>query len=269
MIRLPDMPLPADALAELERLQRGIDAIPAYEDRVAAAKAQFGRRNTARDTLFQIVRDTLAKMCQGPRRCGYCEDSAADEVEHVRPKDLYPEVVFAWANYLYACGPCNGPKNNKFAVFSTASGQLVHVTRRRGAPVTPPESGDPVLIDPRTEDPLEWMELDLLDTFCFVPTGAPGSHAAKRAQYTIDVLRLNSREYLAEARRAAFGNYFRWAWDYVRSRDAGNGPAALDDLQESLRWMTHRTVWHEMQRQRKTIPHLKDLFGAAPELLKL
>lgn len=269
MIRLPDFPLPAEALTELEALQHGIDAIPAYEDRVAAAKARFSRRNTATDPLFRVVRETLAGMCQGPRRCGYCEDSAADEVEHVRPKDLYPEAVFAWANYLYACGPCNGPKNSRFAVFSSASGQFEDVTRRRGAPVAPPEPGDPVLIDPRTEDPLQWMELDLVDTFYFIPTGAPGSRAARRAEYTIEVLRLNAREILAEARRSAFGNYFRLADDYVRARDSGRGDSALAELRESLRWMTHRTVWHEMQRQYNTLPRLDDLFSAAPELLRL
>ena len=46
----------------------------------------------------------------------YCEDSVADEVEHFRPKDLYPDVVFAWRNYLYACGQCNGGKNNRFSI---------------------------------------------------------------------------------------------------------------------------------------------------------
>jgi hypothetical protein len=35
-----------------------------------------------------------------------------DEAEHINPKDLYLERVFDWANYLYACGPCNGPKSN-------------------------------------------------------------------------------------------------------------------------------------------------------------
>jgi uncharacterized protein (TIGR02646 family) len=269
MIRLPDVPLPAEALAELEQLQHGIDAIAEYADRVAAAKVRFKNRNTATDPLFQVVRDALAAMCQGPRRCGYCEDSAADEVEHVRPKDLYPEVVFAWTNYLYACGPCNGPKNNRFAVFSHSSAQCVDVTRKPRAPVIPPEPGDMVLIDPRTENPLDWMELDLLDTFHFVPTEPPGSTAYKRAQYTIDVLRLNTREYLVEARRAAYGNYFRLAADYVKTRDSGDAEAALADFNAGLRGMSHRTVWQEMQRQQQTIPRLRNLLGSAPELLLL
>ena len=33
-------------------------------------------------------------MCAGAKRCMYCEDSAADEVEHHLPKNLYPEFVF-------------------------------------------------------------------------------------------------------------------------------------------------------------------------------
>ncbi|HEX6041042.1 hypothetical protein [Longimicrobium sp.] len=267
MIRLPDVALPSDRLRELDALQAEIDALATYPERVTAAKARFGQRNTARDPLFGVVRETLERMCHGPRRCGYCEDSAADEVEHVRPKDLYPELAFAWENYLYACGPCNGPKNNRFAVFSHTTGALVDVTRRRGAPVREPEAGDPVLIHPRQEDPLQWMELDLVDTFYFIPIGAPGSRDHQRAEYTIEVLRLNKREFLAEARRAAFGNYFRLAADYVRARDAGD-PQAFADADRSLRGLTHRTVWKEMQRQH-SLPRLHDLFKRAPELFRL
>lgn len=95
-------------------------------------------------------------MCSGSRRCLYCEDSCADEVEHIKPQDLYPEFVFVWENYLYACGPCNGGKNNAFAVFDPATGATIIVTRKRGDPVTPPAVGTDVFINPRTEDPLQY-----------------------------------------------------------------------------------------------------------------
>ena len=74
-------------------------------EQVKAAKTLFKSRNRKENRTFAAVRKELADLCSGSRRCMYCDDSVADEVEHFRPKDLYPEVVFAWMNYLYACGP--------------------------------------------------------------------------------------------------------------------------------------------------------------------
>jgi hypothetical protein len=124
-----------------------VDAEPDFGRRVQLAAAKFKQFNGTGSTTFQDVRHTLTLMRAGAKRCMYCEDSAADEVEHHRPKDLYPGHVFAWENYLYACGPCNGPKNNRFAVFA-ADGSLVDLTRKRGQLPKPPPTGDPVLLHP-------------------------------------------------------------------------------------------------------------------------
>ena len=205
-------------------------------------------------------------MCAGARRCCYCEDSLADEVEHIRPKDLYPELVFVWENYLYACGPCNGPKNNRFAVFS-ADGQEVDVARRPGAPVIPPIPGDPLLIDPRQENPFDYMDLDLLGTFIFLPLGEPASSGYQRANYTITLLGLNRRDYLLTARAQAYRSYRAHLVEYIDRRNAKVAPDVLDDLISVVRRMGHPTVWREMQRQAALIPALRDLFERAPKAL--
>jgi hypothetical protein len=114
MIRVPPADLPPEAARSLAEHQAAVDTFASYAERVAAAKARFEATNRKENPAFRAVRQALDGMCHGPRRCMYCEDSAADEVEHFRPKDLYPEVVFAWSNYLYACGPCNGPKNKEY-----------------------------------------------------------------------------------------------------------------------------------------------------------
>ncbi|GHU76870.1 hypothetical protein FACS189461_4930 [Spirochaetia bacterium] len=49
------------------------------------------------------------------QKCAYCECNATEgggymEVEHFKPKSLYPEFVFEWANLLPACRRCNGMK---------------------------------------------------------------------------------------------------------------------------------------------------------------
>lgn len=267
MIQLSEVTLPETTQEALDGWQLKIDAIDDYAERVEAAKEQFSNRNRQANPVFRVIREKLTEMCSGARRCGYCEDSYADEVEHIKPKDLYPEFVFVWNNYLYACGPCNGPKNNRFAIFASVTGGVIDVTRRRGEPVVPPEPGDPLLIDPRREDPLAFMMLDLRDTFWFMPIAEADSREYRRAEYTIDVLRLNDRDALLAAREEAYRSYRARFSEYLTQRDADAPEDTLRDLIAALHRMGHPTVWKEMQRQHRLIPDLHDLFERAPEAL--
>jgi len=267
VIQLPEVSLPETATRQLQTLQREIDEIADYADRVSKAKESFARRNRASDPTFRDVRTTLAEMCAGAQRCGYCEDSAADEVEHIRPKDLYPDATFVWENYLYACGPCNGPKNNRFGVFSARTGEFVDVTRKRGALVIPPEPGEIVLIDPRSEDPLQFMDLDLIDTFYFLPTGQAGSKEYERADYTIRVLRLNSRDLLPAARREAYKSYRARLLEYIRMQERDALETKRNNLIAALKRMGHPSVWQQMKRQGHLVEELRTLFEQAPEAL--
>ena len=206
-------------------------------------------------------------MCQGANRCAYCEDSAADEVEHIRPKDLYPDAVFLWENYLLACGPCNGPKNNKFAIITGTPERLEDVTRARDAPINPPAVGRTALIDPRSEDPLNFLFLDLLNTFSFAPRSGISEIDRLRTNYTIDVLRLNARDYLVDARRTAFGNFRARLSEYVHDKQDGMSQSDLDRRRDELLAVSHQTVWREIQRQQQNYTPLRELFDQAPEAL--
>lgn len=273
MIRLHDARLPARVRAVLSRWQREIDSLTEYEHRVAEAKRRWPSRNRSQNKTFREIRRVLTQMCSGARRCCYCEDSYADEVEHIRPKDLYPEQTYVWSNLLYACGPCNGPKNNKFAVFADADGALVDVARMRSAPgsapvaIVEPISGAPVLLDPRAEDPMDFLELDLLGTFFIQPRAEEGSRDFERAVYTIDTLRLNRRDALVKARAEAFVSYRARLREYVFERDAGTSQRRLARLVRAVRDMQHPFVWAEMQRSGTRRADLRRLFEAAPESL--
>src|SRR5690242_775517 len=104
MIRIGKTDLSTESAAKLAQYQRAIDDEPDYTKRVELADARFKQYNRRENPTFAEVRRTLDEMCSGACRCMYCEDSAADEVEHHRPKNLYPDRVFLWENYLYACG---------------------------------------------------------------------------------------------------------------------------------------------------------------------
>ena len=265
MIQLATLELPAPTTASLAGYQQAVDAVGTYAERVAAAKALFGRYNIRGNATFDEVKRGLDELCSGARRCAYCEDSVADEVEHVRPKDLYPEVVFAWANYIYACGPCNGPKGNHFAVFVAADAVAVEVARKPKDPVEPPPVGAPALIDPRTEDATRLMILDLRDTYRFHPLAAKGTRDHARAEYTIRTLHLNDRDALTRARRAAYIDYVSIVRRYQHDRDHAASPRQLAELVSHTRGRQHPTVWREMQRQHDKHPDLRDLFAAVPE----
>lgn len=266
MIQLPDIALADAAAAGLRALQAEVDAVDSYAKQVAEGKRLFSLRNTPGNAVFDEVKRTLYRMCAGARRCAYCEDSAADEVEHVRPKDLYPQVVFAWSNYVYACGPCNGPKGSHFAVFVAGNRKPVEIARKRSAPIVPPLDGDPALIDPRTEDATKLLWLDLRETFLFTALAAEGTRDYERADYTIRTLRLNIRPELPEARRGAYRDYVAHVHHYQRERDARASSARLVGLRESIQTRPHPTVWREMLRQRDKIPELKALFADLPDL---
>lgn len=51
-------------------------------------------------------------------KCAYCESlSGADQhgqVEHFRPKSIFPTRAYDWDNYLYSCELCNHTKDNKW-----------------------------------------------------------------------------------------------------------------------------------------------------------
>ena len=264
MLHLDDPGLDATTARGLRGYQYEVDHAGAYPEQVAAGKRFFVRYNRRTNRVFKTVRTRLADMCAGARRCGYCEDSVGDEVEHIKPKDLYPERVFVWENYLLACGRCNGGKLNRFSVIS--SGRLVNVTRRRGHPIRKPRAGAPALINPRDEDPLEFFDLDIMGTFVFLPRMDLSGIDEQRACYTIDVLKLN-RDVLLEARREAYGAYRARLVEYRQLRDDGAAETALRLLSDAITTSAHPTVWREMQRQRSLVDELRGLFSDVPEAL--
>lgn len=73
-------------------------------------------------------------------KCAFCESNPAStsalQIEHYRPKQHFPALVFEWANWLPSCGWCN---SKKWAHFPDCEGQ-------------------PCLIDPATEEPNEHLE---------------------------------------------------------------------------------------------------------------
>ncbi len=266
MIRLPDRTLEEHLLVSLAAYQAVVDRAGGFERRVAHASSEFSARNTKANRTFEEIKVHLDRMCSGARRCMYCEDSYADEVEHFRPKYFYPELTFAWPNYLFACGHCNVAKSNRFGLF-LGNGNVLDLIRKRREPPVQPPPGDPLLIDPRSENPANYLILDIAGvTFAFRPVPETDQHSWERARYTISVLKLN-RDALIRGRAEAFQSYVARLRDYTSQRDRGVAKSRLNNLSEALSNMQHPTVWTEMCRQRPDIDLLNELFRRAPEAL--
>jgi len=264
MIQLPKLHISSAARKSLLQYQAEINREQDFSTKVATAKRIWPLRS--RSAPFREVKQRLTEMCSGANRCCYCEDSAADEVEHICPKDLFPEKTFVWENYLYACGPCNGPKNNRFAVLDPANQQLIELNAQNTQ--TSPPNAPPALINPREEDPLDFLFLDIADTFHFIElSDDPSSVAYKRAKYTIELLKLNKRDLLPKARKEAYGDYRARLREYVRSKANGIPQTQLNNMIEGIKSKQHPAVWAEMKRQHPHIPELKALFDQAPEAL--
>ncbi|MBJ7429676.1 MAG: aminoglycoside phosphotransferase, partial [Bacteroidia bacterium] len=110
-----------------------------------------------------------------------------------------------------------------------------------------------LLLDPRAEDPIDSLFLDTKDTFKFVPFKEDDKDI-RRAEYTIEVLGLNSRSHLVRARKVAFDNFKARLFEYVHKKEAGESVDSLQPLIDSLKSEHHQTVWHEMIRQRTLHP---------------
>lgn len=271
MIQLPTHIQPPQAI--LDKLQTyQDDIIGTFAEKQALVKSKkvpgFSSRNKIGNAVFDAIKKSLTEMCYGAKRCAYCQDAPADEVEHIYPKDLYPDKCFDWHNYLYACGTCNAPKSNQFAIFKVDNGDILHLD----GTIQPPE-GESVLINPRKENAMDFCRLNFI-TFHFEIIADKNTIQYLRADYTFNtVLRLNTqREYLLQARKNAYGMYKMRLGYYAKYKE-NTLQTKLDTMIQELQKEAHPTVWKEMQRSYKEnrLAHLDGelhlLFEACPEAL--
>jgi uncharacterized protein (TIGR02646 family) len=265
MLTLPRFSIIGHPRLYLNAQQLAIDNLNHYPSQVIAAKAAWDGRSRA---VFKTIRETLEKICHGAVRCHYCEDSFGDEIEHIWPKTFYPDRAFVWQNYLLSCGSCNGThKNDKFAVFD-AHGVQQDIVRGKNAPVIAPPVGPSLFIDPATEDPTDYITLDL-QTGLFVPIHAKSSQQYKRAKYTIDTLALNKRDYLSKARRTAYASYKDALEVYATLKSSGASQDELAKKRVEIFDKHHPSVWHEIKMSAHAGAAHFQVFEQSPELFHI
>ena len=71
-----------------------------------------GRGRKPSDVRWRYFREELGTRFQSI--CGYCEEYGRGEVDHFRPKSKFPELVYEWSNWVFACRSCNAFKKDKW-----------------------------------------------------------------------------------------------------------------------------------------------------------
>lgn len=110
MRRLPPRAvLPQTTRKKLEKESR---AIADAEDPKDEAERRYGNARKAK--WFRPVVENLGAMSGSGQRCMFCSGSEASQVEHFRPKAVFPLDAMRWENFLWACGICNLSKSDRF-----------------------------------------------------------------------------------------------------------------------------------------------------------
>lgn len=272
-------------LNHLKKLQGQIDALPTYKAQVKAAKVlwQNKKKTNPQKAAFNRVEKELQKIAIGSNHyCNYCEANVGTTIEHIYPRGLFPNKTFVWENYLWTCKQCNGKhKVSQFQIFKNAhSAEIIDLVKDYS--FVRPSNEDAVFINPRLENPLDYLQIDL-ENGCFEPKeNNTNTRAYKRAAYTIETLQLNTRKGLVANRQKAYQNYQDLLQQYMHLQESTSSEALIAifavsnntkkapwekqknlaklELQTYLLNQAHPAVWKEMQRQFESIPVLKKLF---------
>jgi uncharacterized protein (TIGR02646 family) len=144
-----------------------------------------------KSAIWRELKPALERISDG--KCWYSEaleKVSYWEVDHYRPKKLYPWLAFDWANFRLCGAKPNRKKTNEFPLEDEA---------RRASAASPDTTGErPIVLDP-----VRWGDPDLLT---FKADGEPtcanpvNEMAVRRVRETVSVLELDSAV-LCEERR--------------------------------------------------------------------
>jgi uncharacterized protein (TIGR02646 family) len=290
MLQLNTSTLDGTTSLHLTNQQAIIDELVVSE-RAAHAQLMWDSKRSANagKEAFSKIKEALVSMCVSTELCNYCEHNEATDVEHIYPKSFFPERTFQWSNYLLACKQCNTEyKLDKFYVFTHAQSANSIQLKRKELPL----STDAAFIDPRLEDPMRYLFLDIKErTFHFIPhPELTDPRDIAKAERTLTVLQIGKRSALTYAREAALIFYQQQLDQYRKVQAAAswedleelvrdphiltlsNGfiierQLMLDNIKRSILEHQHPTVWREMQRQHLSLNNARKLFTAVPEAL--
>ncbi|HLP57065.1 MAG TPA: HNH endonuclease [Fluviicola sp.] len=287
MIQLDYKKLSATEQTILDDLQHKVNLKTPFLEKTAEAQNLWGSKGgVTGKQAFEKIRAELYNLCVFVGVCNYCEQSEANDIEHIHPKSFFPEFSFVWDNYLLACKQCNSAFKLDKCYIIDPSDELFSVPRK-----TEPPHKTHALINPRTENPNDFMVLNL-KTFRFMPLPDLSKKDENRVKATLEILALNERDVLIEARKSASRHFYDLFERLVRIRESSsiveleqclypneefiNRNLTIGEIQEQLtlsfkKHITknqHPSVWHSIKIiASRTDERWINLFNRFPEAL--
>jgi hypothetical protein len=294
MIRLKSDPitLEDDINKVLKKQQKTINDLSTFTEKSTKAGKAWDSKGSPE--VFKKIKTHLISLCVSVEICNYCESNEANDIEHIFPKKLFPHRTFLWKNYLLACQNCNSKhKQDQFAIFTPLDSASVTEYSLRQKVEIAPATEDNVFINPREENPMDFLWLDLdYGIFNIHPDYLEDetSRGYKKGYHTRKILKLNDRESLVAGRKAARKEYLHLLEEYIAIKKATdfeelkeavhNCPKVnenipfveekqniIDSTKKQIKTHRHPTVWYELIRQRKFYPFFESLFSEVPEVL--
>ncbi len=142
-----DRPKADDALDERNRahLAKRKAEVALVEPESSVISSKWGSFTQGKGKDEEVGPNICRKVKSSCRdKCVYCESPSAQTVDHFWPKTDYPAKMFDWENLLAACRDCNSEKRTEF----------------------PLDNGEPRLIDPTRDEPLEHFDWDQTSGEC-------------------------------------------------------------------------------------------------------
>ncbi len=294
MIRLKSdlITLEDDIKEVLEKKQKTIDDLYTFTEK--STKAGKAWESKGSPEVFKKIKAHLISLCVSVEICNYCESNEANDIEHIFPKKLFPHRTFLWKNYLLACQKCNSMhKQDQFAIFNPSDSESVTEYASRQKLDVAPATEDSAFINPREENPMDFLWLDLdYGIFNIHPDfhEDENSRGFKKGEQTLKILKLNKREKLVAGRVSARKEYVHLLEEYIAIKKATdfeelkkavhNCPEVNESIpfleeqqniiastKKQIKSHSHPTVWHELIRQKAFNPFFERLFSEVPEVI--
>jgi uncharacterized protein (TIGR02646 family) len=171
MRRLQRLDLSPQVQTELDRKQEQAD------ERKRAGDLDVGTtwKNARQTNCLKATLKVLKQMAGKTERCMYCSDSRGADIEHIWPKERFPERMFRWPNMLLCCTECGRFKGDRLEV----------------------EGDRPVFVDPTSDDPWEFLDFDPITGNITAKFDKHAGQWSAKGTQTVEILRLDRREALS------------------------------------------------------------------------
>ncbi len=172
MRRIQRTALPAAAQSYLSQRQQAVNA----KRKKGPLDIENDWKSARQTRKLKTVVTTLQAMAGARQRCMYCLDSHGSDIEHFRPKAVYPGRMYEWPNLLLCCTECGRFKGNQFPL---SGGKL------------------PLLINPTREDPWKHLDFDPDTGNITARFDLALNDWSAKGTATVAVLKLDQREALS------------------------------------------------------------------------